>query len=116
MMTSFRERRSYWASIFHRVSGLLLVLFLPFHFLVLGLSIEGAERLDRFLRLADMPLVKLAEAGLVVLLTVHMVLGLRLLVLELLPWPNLTEIKTQWINLGIGASLVTGLIFLIGAL
>ena len=65
---SMRTHKSYLAFIGHRISGLLLALFLPVHFLVLGLALEGAESMDRFLTLAELPMVKFAEWGLVCLL------------------------------------------------
>lgn len=86
LVEPYRNRPLWWAFLLHRVSGLLLALFLPFHFLVLGLAIEDAARLDGFLAWTERPLVKLAEAGLVFLLAVHMAGGLRLLALELLAW------------------------------
>jgi fumarate reductase subunit D len=70
----------------HRISGLALACFLPLHFLALGLAIDGEERLDGFLRWTANPLVKLAETGLVFLLAVHMLGGIRVLVIENLPW------------------------------
>ncbi len=70
----------------HRLSGLALSIFLPFHFLVLGLAIKGEAELDGFLKWTDSPLVKFAEMGLVFLLTVHLLGGLRLLVLENFAW------------------------------
>ncbi|MEM8791565.1 MAG: succinate dehydrogenase, cytochrome b556 subunit [Pseudomonadota bacterium] len=102
----------YWAAIGHRISGLALVLFLPLHFLALGLALEGAERFDAFLTYADLPLVKLAEWGLVVLLTLHLLFGLRVLILEFLPWGGL---RHQWIWGGAVASLAVGGVFLAGA-
>jgi fumarate reductase subunit D len=74
------------AALVHRLSGLALAVFLPVHFLTLGLAIAGEARLESFLRWSDAPLVKLAEGGLVFLLLVHMLGGLRLLVLENLDW------------------------------
>ncbi len=74
------------AALVHRLSGLALAIFLPFHFLALGLAIGGAARLDGFLRWTDQPLVKLAEAGLVFLLAVHLLGGLRVLVIENFAW------------------------------
>ena len=56
------------------------------HFLVLGLAIHGDAKLDGFLRWSDQPLVKLAEGGLVFLLTVHLLGGLRVLVIENFDW------------------------------
>ena len=74
------------AYVLHRVSGLALALFLPFHFAVLALAMTAPERLDGFLRVADASWVKFAEFGLVFLLAVHMFGGLRLMALEWLPW------------------------------
>jgi len=66
----------------HRISGIGLAVFLPFHFLVLGLSLQGAGKLDGFLRWADLPLVKLAEGGLIFLLAVHFLGGRRVILIE----------------------------------
>ncbi len=84
-------------------------MFLPAHFLALGLALEGAESLDRFLAVAEFPLVKAAEWGLVVLLAVHLGLGARLLVLEFGRWRGL---RTAWIGWAAGAAAVAGLAFL----
>jgi fumarate reductase subunit D len=83
-----RRQPLYLAFLLHRVSGLGLALFLPFHFYVLGLSLQGSEELDSFLHWSQMPMVKFAEGGLVFLLAVHLLGGLRLLALENLPWSN----------------------------
>jgi fumarate reductase subunit D len=74
------------AALVHRLSGLALAVFLPLHFLTLGLAIDGEARLEGFLRWSDAPLVKLAEGGLVFLLAVHLLGGLRLLAVENLAW------------------------------
>lgn len=84
--TGYRREPLWRAAMVHRVSGVLLACFLPLHFLVLGLAIESEARLDGFLAWTRSPLVKLAEAGLVALLAVHLLGGLRLLVIENLPW------------------------------
>jgi fumarate reductase subunit D len=74
------------AALVHRLSGIALAAFLPLHFLALGLAIEGEARLEGFLRWSDRPAVKLAETVLVFLLAVHLLGGLRLLVLENTGW------------------------------
>jgi fumarate reductase subunit D len=74
------------AFIVHRLSGLALAIFLPFHFLALGLALRGDASLDSFLRWTEQPLVKLSEAVLFGLLAVHMLGGLRLLAVENLGW------------------------------
>jgi fumarate reductase subunit D len=74
------------AAMVHRLSGLALAIFLPLHFLALGLAIDGELRFENFLRWTDQPLVKLAEIGLMFLFTVHLLGGLRILVIENLDW------------------------------
>lgn len=83
------RRNALWvAAMMHRLSGIGLAAFLPIHFLVLGLSLQSATKLDGFLRWADMPIVKLAEGGLVFLLAVHFLGGLRVLFVENFEWRN----------------------------
>ncbi len=86
MIRPDRAHPLWFAHILHRVSGVCLALFLPFHFYVLGLALEDGASLDGFLRWSELPLVKAAETGLVFLLAVHLFGGLRLLALEFLPW------------------------------
>jgi len=97
------------AALVHRLSGLALALFLPLHFLALGLAIEGEARLEDFLRWSDAPLVKLAESGLVFLLLVHMLGGVRLLVIENLEW---RDGQKQLATLAAAVSAVIAFIFL----
>lgn len=97
------------AAMIHRLSGLALAIFLPFHFLVLGLALHGGGGLDEFLRFTDRPAVKLAEGGLVFLLTVHLLGGLRILVIENFPW---TGGQKQLATLAAAVSLLAGFAFL----
>ena len=84
--TGYRGDRLWLAAMVHRVSGVLLAAFLPLHFLVLGLAIESEAQLDGFLRWTQAPLVKMAETGLVLLLAIHLLGGIRVLVIENMPW------------------------------
>lgn len=79
------RRDNYWAFVIHRISGVLLTLFLPLHFYVLGLAVQ-ADAFDRFVRWTENPLLKTAELGLVLLLSAHFTGGLRILLLEFAPW------------------------------
>lgn len=90
MRSDFRARNhpAYWAFIVHRASGVLLSLFLPMHFYLLGQALQGAARLDALLRWTEQPLVKVGEVLLVTLLAAHLAGGLRLLMLEFLAWRN----------------------------
>jgi succinate dehydrogenase subunit D len=108
---SDRHHAGYAAFIIHRLSGVLLALFLPLHFLALGLALEGARALDDVLIFTELPWVKFSEWGLVVLLCVHLAFGLRILALEFLPWRGA---RKHWIGWGAGVALATGLLFVIG--
>jgi fumarate reductase subunit D len=81
-----RNHPAYWAFMLHRVSGILLTLFLPLHFWALGHALGGAARLESFLIWTDQPLVKASEVAVVTLLAAHLAGGLRLLMLEFLAW------------------------------
>jgi succinate dehydrogenase subunit D len=97
------------AAMVHRLSGLALAIFLPLHFLVLGLAINGEARLDRFLRWSEQPAVKLAETGLVFLLTVHLLGGLRVLVIENFAW---RDGQKQLATLAAAISAIIAFVFL----
>jgi len=86
MIKPYQRQPLWFAAVLHRISGIGLALFLPFHFYVLGLALTDTRSLNGFLHWTEAPLVKVAEFGLVFLLAVHFFGGLRLLALEFLPW------------------------------
>jgi fumarate reductase subunit D len=108
-----RANALWLAALVHRLSGLALAIFLPLHFLTLGLAIDGEARLEGFLRWSDAPLVKLAESGLVFLLLVHLLGGLRLLVLENLDWHNRQK---ELATIAAALSMIIAFVFLVRAL
>ena len=97
-----------WAFVVHRVSGLALALFLPLHFWVLGLALDGEPALDRFLRLTDNATFKLGEWGLVMLLAVHLMGGVRVLLIEFAPWSGP---RKNLIAVAMGCAIAAGLTF-----
>lgn len=102
------RRNALWiAALVHRLSGLALACFLPIHFLALGLAIRGEASLDGFLKWTANPLVKLGETLLVILLAVHMLGGIRVLVLENMPWrPGQKQLATAALAVAVAAGLV----------
>lgn len=115
-MKSPRNHQGYWAFLGHRLSGLALALFLPAHFYVLGMALEQSQRFDSFLKFSAMGAVKFGEWGLVLLLSLHMFFGVRLLALELLPWSSTRDARLSWVSWGAAFSLVIGLIFVAGVI
>ena len=73
-------------ALIHRLSGIALGLFLPLHFWALGQALQGEARLESFLRWTDQPLVKASEWAIVLLLAIHLTGGVRILMIEFLPW------------------------------
>ena len=110
MKSDYRARNhpAWWAFLVHRLSGLALALFLPFHFWALGQALQGEARLEGFLRWTDQPLVKFAEIGLVLLLAMHLTGGLRLLALEFLAW---RDWQKSLLACAAGAAIAAGLAF-----
>ena len=95
--TAYRHDMLWLAAMVHRISGVLLACFLPLHFLVLGLAIQGEAKLDGVLTWTQAPLVKLAETGLVALLAVHLLGGVRVLVIEHMPWRHDQKRLATWV-------------------
>ena len=103
-----RAHPAYWAFLMHRLSGLGLALFLPLHFWALGQALHGAAALDGFLKFADQPLFKAAEWGLVVLLALHMMGGVRLLLIE---FGSASGLRKNWIAAAVGFAAAAGMAF-----
>ena len=105
--TAHRRNVLWLAALTHRLSGLALVLFLPLHFLVLGLALEGEAALHSAIVWTRIPVVKISEAVLIFLLVAHLLGGMRILVIENLPWRN---------NQTVQAVIVIGVAILLAAL
>lgn len=103
-----RAHPAYWAFLLHRISGVALALFLPVHFWTLGQALHGEAALEGAIRFIDHPLFKIGEWGLVVLLSLHMLGGARLLLIEFSPWSGP---RTNMIAGAVGLSFAAGLAF-----
>ena len=107
-----RNHAAWWAFALHRVSGVALALFLPAHFYVLAGAIDGGARLDGLLRWTEQPLVKAAEAALILLLAAHLTGGLRLLFLEFVGW---RDAQKTMVAVASGIAVALALLFLVNA-
>jgi len=99
---------AYWAFMVHRLSGLFLTLFLPVHFWVLGRALQGEAGLESVLRWTEQPWLKFTEIAVVLMLALHLSGGLRILMLEFLPW---RDWQKSLLAAAIGVSLALGLTF-----
>lgn len=111
-MLPLRSHNSYLASIGHRLSGLALALFLPFHFIMLAAALGGSDSLAGALALVDRPVFKAAEWGLVTLLALHLSFGIRVLALEWAASSRSPGILGRWVIPCAGFALLVGGIML----
>jgi fumarate reductase subunit D len=110
MMRASHRQPGFVAALLHRFAGIALAVFLPVHFWTLAAALDGADKLDKFLKAADKPLVKFAELGIVVALALHLALGLRVLAIEFLPLRESTRVA---ISVCVAAAFGVGLAFLL---
>jgi fumarate reductase subunit D len=110
MIPAAHRQPGYLAALLHRLAGIALAIFLPIHFLALASAINGADALDDFLNITQTPVLKIAEAVIVVALALHMALGLRVLAIEFLPIRERTSVT---VSVCLVAAFAVGLMFLL---
>ena len=64
-MRASHTQPGFLAALLHRLAGIALAIFLPLHFWALSGALNGADFLDKFLKVTEQPLVKFAEGGIV---------------------------------------------------
>ena len=112
MMRAAHTKPGFMAALLHRLSGIALAVFLPFHFLALALALQGANALDSFLRVTTAPLVELSEGALAAALCLHMALGMRVLAIEFF---GLRERTVSAVSLCAGAAVAVLAAFFLSA-
>jgi len=112
MMRASHKQPGFVAALLHRLAGIALAIFLPLHFWALSGALNGADFLDRFLKVTQHPLVKFAEGGIVVALALHMALGLRVLAIEFL---NIRERTAAVLTSCAAVACAVGLAYLLNA-
>lgn len=105
-----RSHLSYFAYASHRFSGLLLACFIPLHFLMLSQALRGASGFERALGLTDFWVFKFGEWALVVLLAIHLIGGIRLLMIEFGSWHGL---RKAWVQVSTVVGIFCGLLYLL---
>lgn len=111
LLRASRAHPGFVAALIHRLSGLALAIFLPLHFLALGLALQE-EAFAGFVTWSNQPFVKLSEALLVAALAVHLAGGLRVLAIE---FAGLTRRQSVWIACAFAFAAAMGVLFLMRA-
>jgi fumarate reductase subunit D len=101
------------AAMLHRLSGIALVIFLPMHFIALGMALGSADSLQSFLSVTHNAFVRFAEWGLVTALGLHMALGIRVLAIEFLA---VRERGAIVVSACVACSVTVGLLFLLNGM
>ena len=107
-----RAHPAYWAFVVHRVSGLLLTLFLPLHFWALSQALDPAA-FDRFLAWTSAPAVRFTESAIVLALAAHLAGGVRLLLVEFVGWRG--DLQKSALALGTGFVVLVGVLLALNA-
>jgi fumarate reductase subunit D len=112
MIRATHRRPGYIAAILHRLSGIALAIFLPMHFIALGTALSGANPLDDFLALTHNRVALIGEWGIVTALSLHMMLGLRVLAIE---WLALADRTAALVSSCAAGAFAVGALFLLSA-
>lgn len=111
----YRGGAGQWAWVFHRLSGLGVLLFLMLHIIDTSTVFFAPAEYDFFVRLYKSPFFGLSEIALAAALIYHAVNGLKLVVLDfwprLWPWHDRAQVVV-WVLFGL-LFVPTGSIMLI---
>jgi succinate dehydrogenase / fumarate reductase, cytochrome b subunit len=105
--TLYKGHPGQWSWVFHRITGVAVILFLFMHVVDTALVGWGPEAYDKVVRAYANPIVHLLELGLVIAVWYHSVNGLKITAIDFSP-RLVTHIKA----LSIGSLVV----FLLGAI
>jgi succinate dehydrogenase / fumarate reductase cytochrome b subunit len=93
--TPYRGREGQWSWIFHRVTGVAIILFLFAHVVDTAVVGWGPEAYNRVIAVYHNPLIRLLELGLVAAVIYHALNGLRIMITDF--WPKANDVNRQLI-------------------
>jgi len=96
-----------WSWIFHRVTGVGILVFLFIHIVDTAFIIFGAEAYNHMVNLYKQPFFRPMEVGLLAALLYHSLNGLRICLIDF--WPSLDKYQAQ---LFVGVMILFFLLFI----
>src|SRR5438046_3577756 len=84
----YRGREGQWSCIFHRVTGVAIILFLFAHVVDTALVGWGPDAYNRVVSVYHNPLIRLLELGLVAAVIYHALNGVRIMITDFWPRAN----------------------------
>lgn len=109
MNTGARASLAGWI---HRIAGLGLALFVPLHLAVLGSAVRGEPALAQALAIARLPALMWAEWVLYSLFFIHLIFGIRVLLIESDARKSRVRLRLNWIIPGLLSGIALGTIAL----
>jgi succinate dehydrogenase / fumarate reductase cytochrome b subunit len=111
----YRLRTGSFAWLVHRLTGIVLTLYIFLHLYVLA-HLKDPSGYTSIMRAMQSPLVKLSEAGLLVLVIAHAFNGLRLTLIDM-GMPTGLHKRFYWSAFTVGAVIaVFGGLYIVGVL
>lgn len=92
-MTVYRGGVGQWSWIFHRVTGVGVLIFLCLHILDTCLIILGPAHYNRIIALYRLPVFRVMEVGLVACVLFHALNGVRITIIDF--WEQTTRFHLQ---------------------
>lgn len=90
----------------HRLSGVGLAVFVPLHLVIFSRALRSDHALESALAVARMPGMKLAEWCLFLLLSVHVIFGVRVMLIEFDASRSRVNLRPGWVVPGLLLSLL----------
>ena len=106
--TLYRGREGMWSWVAHRISGVLLFLFLFAHVLDTSLVRVSPGAYNEVMSAYKNPVVGLAEAGLVAAVIFHALNGLRIILIDFWAWGTRHQRLLFWIVIALWIVLLAG--------
>lgn len=78
----YRWGEGMWSYVFHRISGVALIVYLSMHIWVLHYLQKGAAAYDSLMNYLDMPVFKAGEVALLAAILFHSINGMRLVLMD----------------------------------
>ena len=106
--TLYRGREGMWSWVLHRITGVAIFFFLLVHILDTALIRVSPEAYDAVIGTYKNPIMGLGEVALVGAIAYHAFNGLRIILVDFLPWATRHQRQLWWGVLGLWVVTMLG--------
>jgi succinate dehydrogenase / fumarate reductase cytochrome b subunit len=112
--TLYRGREGQWSWIFHRITGVGILLFLFAHIVDTALVGWGPDAYNRVVAVYHHPIVQIMELGLVAAVIYHALNGVRIMIVDFWPKAPLYQARLFWATMTVFAAAMAPITYLMG--